>query len=210
MGEPLPLLDPYHRIKHVAEEELPRCPQCHEGIQRPGVVWFGEELDMEMMSSISEWITKDKIVSGPVARMLGIVGQVCVHADLRRTLCWFLAHLLKCIRQLDTYRERSFTARELRQLTPRPRAKTNCSRYNQAISPLGVMLQSTCRSFLNQLLESSKKMENFDNKRRRSASERGAYGLDNTYKTEFGEAALWSGLHPSLGLGCDRLGPSST
>lgn len=61
-GESLPLLDPYHRIKHVPEEELPKCPKCQTGIQRPGVVWFGEELDENMIENIDEWITKDKIV----------------------------------------------------------------------------------------------------------------------------------------------------
>ncbi|EFY91315.1 SIR2 family histone deacetylase, putative [Metarhizium acridum CQMa 102] len=61
-GESLPLLDPYHRIKHVPEEELPKCPKCQTGIQRPGVVWFGEELDENMLDHIDEWITKDKIV----------------------------------------------------------------------------------------------------------------------------------------------------
>lgn len=56
------MLDPYHRIKHVAEEELPKCPKCKTGLQRPGVVWFGEELDEGMIEHINDWITKDKIV----------------------------------------------------------------------------------------------------------------------------------------------------
>lgn len=56
------MLDPYHRIKHVAVEELPKCPKCKTGLQRPGVVWFGEELDEGMIERINDWITKDKIV----------------------------------------------------------------------------------------------------------------------------------------------------
>ena len=64
-GEPLPLLDPYHRIKHVPEEDLPKCPQCQSGLQRPGVVWFGEALDENMMEGINDWITKGKIVRFP-------------------------------------------------------------------------------------------------------------------------------------------------
>ena len=51
-GEQLPLLNPYHRIKHVTEEDLPKCPSCNQGLQRPGVVWFGEMLDQEMMMEI--------------------------------------------------------------------------------------------------------------------------------------------------------------
>lgn len=61
-GEVLPLLDPYHRIKHVAEDELPKCPSCGTGIQRPGVVWFGEDLDGPMMSGINDWINQAKVV----------------------------------------------------------------------------------------------------------------------------------------------------
>lgn len=55
-GETLPLLDPYHRIKHISEEELPTCPQCQTGLQRPGVVWFGEQLDFDMISEIRTWL----------------------------------------------------------------------------------------------------------------------------------------------------------
>ncbi|KAK1244675.1 hypothetical protein MKX07_003474 [Trichoderma sp. CBMAI-0711] len=55
-GEPLPLLDPYHRVKHITEDELPKCPQCSSGLQRPGVVWFGEDLDAHMMMDISAWL----------------------------------------------------------------------------------------------------------------------------------------------------------
>ncbi|KHN99090.1 NAD-dependent histone deacetylase, silent information regulator Sir2 [Metarhizium album ARSEF 1941] len=79
-GESLPLLDPYHRIKHVPEEELPKCPKCQTGIQRPGVVWFGEELDENMMEHINGWITKDKIdlmlVIGTSAQVYPAAGYI--------------------------------------------------------------------------------------------------------------------------------------
>ncbi|KAG6038949.1 hypothetical protein E4U41_003455 [Claviceps citrina] len=64
-GKPLPLLDPYHRIKHVSEEELPRCPKCKTGLQRPGVLWFGEELGGDMVRQIDDWMAAGKIVSLP-------------------------------------------------------------------------------------------------------------------------------------------------
>ncbi|GAO18296.1 uncharacterized protein UV8b_06232 [Ustilaginoidea virens] len=60
-GKPLPLLNPYHRIKHVTEEELPRCPKCKTGLQRPGVVWFGEELDKAMLERINDWIAQERV-----------------------------------------------------------------------------------------------------------------------------------------------------
>lgn len=61
-NEPLPLLDPYHRIKHITEDELPKCPQCHTGLQRPGVVWFGEDLDSRMMMDIQAWLQTEPLV----------------------------------------------------------------------------------------------------------------------------------------------------
>ncbi|GAV52344.1 hypothetical protein ZYGR_0AG03350 [Zygosaccharomyces rouxii] len=35
--------DPLPEIK---EDDLPHCPECHEGLLRPGVVWFGEPLPL--------------------------------------------------------------------------------------------------------------------------------------------------------------------
>ncbi|KAK2613063.1 hypothetical protein QQS21_000993 [Conoideocrella luteorostrata] len=80
IGEPLPLLDPYHRIKHVSEEDLPRCPQCQTGLQRPGVVWFNESLDGTMINRINDWITEDKIdlmlVVGTSAQVYPAAGYI--------------------------------------------------------------------------------------------------------------------------------------
>ncbi|PHH88046.1 hypothetical protein CDD83_8071 [Cordyceps sp. RAO-2017] len=60
-GESLPLLDPYHRIKHIPEEDLPKCPRCKLGLQRPGVVWFGENLDADVINGINEWMSRGKV-----------------------------------------------------------------------------------------------------------------------------------------------------
>lgn len=68
-GEKLPLLDPYHRIRHIPEEELPKCPQCNIGLQRPGVVWFGERLDSAMLWKIDNWFKEDKVVCFSPARL---------------------------------------------------------------------------------------------------------------------------------------------
>lgn len=67
-GRSLPLLDPYHRIKHISEEELPRCPECNKGLQRPGVVWFGEALEKAMLDRVNAWIAEGKIVSPTALR----------------------------------------------------------------------------------------------------------------------------------------------
>lgn len=62
-GSVLPLLDPYHRIKHIPEEELPKCPSCKEGLQRPGVVWFGEMLDPNITDQADDFLMKGHVVS---------------------------------------------------------------------------------------------------------------------------------------------------
>ncbi|TQV97401.1 Sir2 family protein [Cordyceps javanica] len=79
-GQKLPLLDPYHRIKHVPEEELPKCPECNTGLQRPGVVWFGEQLDPTMLWSIDTWLQEDKVdlmlVIGTSAQVFPAAGYI--------------------------------------------------------------------------------------------------------------------------------------
>lgn len=62
-NEPNPLLDPYHRIKHVQEEDLPTCPECQKGLQRPGVVWFGESLESSVISKADQFLASGPIVS---------------------------------------------------------------------------------------------------------------------------------------------------
>ncbi|ATY66847.1 SIR2 family histone deacetylase, putative [Cordyceps militaris CM01] len=79
-GQPLALLDPYHRIRHVPEEELPKCPQCNTGLQRPGVVWFNEQLDEPMLNSIDDWLKEGKVdlmlVIGTSAQVFPAAGYI--------------------------------------------------------------------------------------------------------------------------------------
>ncbi|KAF2785918.1 DHS-like NAD/FAD-binding domain-containing protein [Melanomma pulvis-pyrius CBS 109.77] len=41
---------------------LPHCPTCKTGLLRPGVVWFGEALPVNVMDDIEEWIEKSKTI----------------------------------------------------------------------------------------------------------------------------------------------------
>lgn len=41
--------------------ELPHCPKCKTGLQRPGVVWFGESLPQDTISEVDAWIARGKI-----------------------------------------------------------------------------------------------------------------------------------------------------
>jgi NAD-dependent deacetylase sirtuin 5 len=51
----LPLLDPAVKLARIERDKLPACPRCGD-LQRPGVVWFGEQLDSVMLREIDDWI----------------------------------------------------------------------------------------------------------------------------------------------------------
>ncbi|CAK7220504.1 hypothetical protein SBRCBS47491_004210 [Sporothrix bragantina] len=42
-------------LPHIPLEELPQCPKC-KSLLRPGVVWFGEALDQEMIKGVDQWV----------------------------------------------------------------------------------------------------------------------------------------------------------
>ena len=49
-------------VKQIPEEELPQCPVCEDGsLLRPGVVWFGESLPLQIIDKIDNFIELDKI-----------------------------------------------------------------------------------------------------------------------------------------------------
>ncbi|KAI9155702.1 putative sir2 family histone protein [Paramyrothecium foliicola] len=55
-----PLLDPTIPVPIIRREDLPHCPQCRTGLLRPGIVWFGESLDQDMLTDIDNWIQHPK------------------------------------------------------------------------------------------------------------------------------------------------------
>ncbi|CAI6020724.1 unnamed protein product [Clonostachys chloroleuca] len=60
-GETLPLLDPNHQLNPISRDELPKCPACKVGLQRPGVVWFGEKLDDAVLQSADDFVNKEPV-----------------------------------------------------------------------------------------------------------------------------------------------------
>lgn len=48
-------------------EVLPHCPQCKDGLLRPGVVWFGESLPMQTLDEVDRFLN-----AGPVDLILVI------------------------------------------------------------------------------------------------------------------------------------------
>jgi NAD-dependent deacetylase sirtuin 5 len=73
-------MDPNLDTATINPKDLPHCPDCKEGLLRPGVVWFGEALPEDTLKEISEWIEKDKIdlmlVIGTTATVWPAAGYV--------------------------------------------------------------------------------------------------------------------------------------
>ncbi|CAK7207006.1 hypothetical protein SEUCBS139899_009814 [Sporothrix eucalyptigena] len=47
-------------LAHIPVSELPQCPKC-KSLLRPGVVWFGERLDRQMLKDIDKWVAADQV-----------------------------------------------------------------------------------------------------------------------------------------------------
>jgi NAD-dependent SIR2 family protein deacetylase len=51
----------------LSGDVLPHCPECKDGLLRPGVVWFGESLPLHTLEMVDNWLN-----SGPVDLILVI------------------------------------------------------------------------------------------------------------------------------------------
>lgn len=47
-------------VKEISESDLPKCPACNE-LLRPGVVWFGESLSLQLLNKIDDFIELEKV-----------------------------------------------------------------------------------------------------------------------------------------------------
>ncbi|KAK4127231.1 DHS-like NAD/FAD-binding domain-containing protein [Parathielavia appendiculata] len=56
-----PLLDTTKPLPTIPPSSLPHCAQCQTALLRPGVVWFGESLDSDMLADMDEWIRREKV-----------------------------------------------------------------------------------------------------------------------------------------------------
>ncbi|KAL2266198.1 hypothetical protein VTJ83DRAFT_5550 [Remersonia thermophila] len=99
-----PLLDPSTPLPTPSRKDLPRCPRCRRSraaasrqgeqdtgpLLRPGVVWFGEQLDPSVLSYVDAWIAGP--AHPPVDMVLvvgtsGIVYPAAGLAELARSSC---------------------------------------------------------------------------------------------------------------------------
>ena len=75
----LDISDDRVELPEIDKHELPHCPECGEGILRPGVVWFGEMLPEKTLNEVDEFIK----ISGRINLILviGTSAQVFPAAD---------------------------------------------------------------------------------------------------------------------------------
>lgn len=84
-GKTLPLLDPSHELDPIPEAKLPHCPKCKKGLQRPGVVWFGEQLDHNMLVEVDQWIDSEPVDIVLVVGTSSVVYPAAGYAELARS-----------------------------------------------------------------------------------------------------------------------------
>lgn len=53
----------------LSRDVLPHCPECKEGLLRPGVVWFGESLPLHTLEMVDNWLH-----SGPGVDLILVIG----------------------------------------------------------------------------------------------------------------------------------------
>ncbi|BCS20893.1 SIR2 family NAD-dependent protein deacylase [Aspergillus puulaauensis] len=67
-------------LEPLSRDVLPQCPECKEGLLRPGVVWFGEALPSHTLDFVDDWMSQGKIdlmlVIGTSSRVWPAAGYV--------------------------------------------------------------------------------------------------------------------------------------
>ncbi|KAI9370067.1 DHS-like NAD/FAD-binding domain-containing protein [Aspergillus egyptiacus] len=84
MGKPedeeLDISDERIPLAPLGRDVLPHCPECKDGLLRPGVVWFGESLPSHTLDLVENWMSKGKIdlmlVIGTSSRVYPAAGYV--------------------------------------------------------------------------------------------------------------------------------------
>lgn len=81
VGKELDISDDRIEIPQIPHDELPHCPQCGDGILRPGVVWFGETLPRRTMAAVDAFIEESRkidliLVIGTSAKVYPAAGYV--------------------------------------------------------------------------------------------------------------------------------------
>lgn len=58
----LDIADAEVRLPSLTPADLPICPMCHQGLLRPGVVWFGEPLPSTVLNTVDRFIDDSETI----------------------------------------------------------------------------------------------------------------------------------------------------
>lgn len=80
-GQDLDISDINVPLPGLTREDLPQCPKCKKNLLRPGVVWFGEQLPVDVLSTIEEYLDEEEridliMVIGTSAKVYPAAGYV--------------------------------------------------------------------------------------------------------------------------------------
>ncbi|KAE8151362.1 DHS-like NAD/FAD-binding domain-containing protein [Aspergillus avenaceus] len=79
-GEELDISDARIPLHLVPRSSLPQCPECKDGLLRPGVVWFGESLPLSNLELVDTWMEDSPIdlilVIGTSSRVWPAAGYI--------------------------------------------------------------------------------------------------------------------------------------
>lgn len=81
VGQDLDISDINVPLPGLTREDLPQCPKCKKNLLRPGVVWFGEQLPVDVLSTIEEYLDEEGkidliMVIGTSAKVYPAAGYV--------------------------------------------------------------------------------------------------------------------------------------
>ncbi|KAF8537744.1 SIR2 family histone deacetylase [Trichophaea hybrida] len=68
--------EPEDGWRRLEIDELPKCPQCKTGLLRPAVVWFGENLDSQMLKRIDQYLVRPGQDPVDLCLVIGTSGTV--------------------------------------------------------------------------------------------------------------------------------------
>ena len=73
-------------LRDVSADELPHCPKCGNGILRPGIVWFGEQLPSDTLGDVDKFVAESPkidimLVIGTSAAVYPAAGYVAIARD---------------------------------------------------------------------------------------------------------------------------------
>ena len=70
----LDISDDRVELPDLEPKDLPRCPECKEGLLRPGVVWFGEMLPKKMLDEVDAFVNAPQKID--LIMVIGTSAQV--------------------------------------------------------------------------------------------------------------------------------------